>query len=72
MLHAPAASAKAAQHAAAVDFGSISSANTSKASVNRASPARMAVASSNALWHVGRPRRKSSLSNAGRSSWISE
>ncbi len=31
-----------------------------------------AVASSNALCTVGRPRRKSSLSMAGRSSWTSE
>src|SRR3954471_11060245 len=32
----------------------------------------MALASPNALWQVGRPRRRSSLSRAGRSSWISE
>ena len=30
------------------------------------------MASPNTLWHVGRPRRRSSLSSAGRSSWISE
>ena len=43
-----------------------------KASVSRASPARMAVASSNCLWLEGLPRRRSSSSIAGRSSWISE
>ena len=44
----------------------------SKASVRSTSPASMAVASPNALWQEGRPRRKSSLSMQGRSSWISE
>ena len=44
----------------------------SKASVSSASPARMAVASSNALCTVGWPRRRSSSSIAGRSSWTSE
>ncbi len=39
---------------------------------SRASPARTAVASSNALWQVGRPRRRSSSSMLGRSSWIRE
>ena len=48
------------------------SAIQSKASVSRASPARMAMASPNTLWLLGRPRRKSSSSIAGRSSWISE
>ena len=43
-----------------------------KASVSRASPARMAVASSKALWQEGRPRRRSSSSIAGRSSWMRE
>ena len=37
-----------------------------------ADPASMAVASSKALWQEGRPRRRSSLSMQGRSSWISE
>jgi geranylgeranyl diphosphate synthase type II len=45
---------------------------SSNARVNKASPARMAVASSNALWQVARPRLRSSLSIAGRSSWIRE
>ena len=44
----------------------------SKASDWSASPTRIAVASSNALWTVGRPRRRSSSSIAGRSSWTSE
>ena len=44
----------------------------SKASVNSPSPARIAVASSVFLCSVGRPRRRSLLSIAGRSSWISE
>ena len=35
-------------------------------------PARIAVASSKARWQVGRPRRRSSLSMAGRSSWTRE
>ena len=48
------------------------SAMMSKASVSRLSPARMAVASSKALCTVGWPRRRSSSSMAGRSSWISE
>jgi len=38
----------------------------------QASPASIAVASSNALWQVGLPRRRSSLSMAGRSSCTSE
>ena len=42
--------------------------HVSKARVSSASPARMAVASPNFLWQVGLPRRKSSLSSAGRSS----
>ena len=42
------------------------------ACVSNASPASSAVASSNARWAVGRPRRRSSLSMQGRSSWISE
>src|SRR3990172_11462478 len=45
---------------------------TLKASVSRASPARMATASPNTLWFVGIPLLRSSLSMAGRSSWISE
>jgi len=36
----------------------------------KASPARMAVASPNFAWHVGRPLLMSSLSKAGRSSWM--
>ena len=44
----------------------------SNANVSRPSPARIAVASSVFLCSVGRPRRKSLLSIAGRSSWISE
>ncbi len=47
-------------------------ARMSKASVSRLSPARMAVASSNARWTVGWPRLRSSSSIDGRSSWISE
>ena len=43
-----------------------------KAAVSSPSPARTAVASSKALWQVGLPRRKSSLSMHGRSSWMSE
>ena len=42
------------------------------ASVSSASPARMATASPYTLWLVGLPRRKSSSSMAGRSSWIRE
>ncbi len=34
--------------------------------------ARMAVASPKTTWQVGLPRRRSSLSSAGRSSWMSE
>ena len=37
-----------------------------------ASPARTALVSPNILWQVGFPRRRSSLSMHGRSSWISE
>ena len=44
----------------------------SNARVSSASPARIAVHSSKALCTVGRPRRRSSLSMAGRSSWINE
>ena len=40
-------------------------AETSNASVNSASPARIAMASPKTLWQVGRPRRRSSLSSAG-------
>ena len=43
-------------------------ASTWNASVSSASPARIAMASPNTLWQVGTPRRKSSLSSAGRSS----
>jgi len=43
-----------------------------KASVSRASPARIATASPNTLWLVGLPRRVSSSSMAGRSSWMRE
>src|SRR5215813_13676496 len=43
-------------------------ARSRKARVRSASPARMAMASPNTLWLVGTPRRKSSLSMAGRSS----
>ena len=42
------------------------------ANVSNASPARMARASPKTMWLVGRPRRKSSSSIDGRSSWISE
>ena len=48
------------------------SATSRKASVSSASPARIAMASPKTLWLVGTPRRKSSLSIAGRSSWTSE
>ena len=47
-------------------------ASTSNANVNNASPARIAVASSNFLWQVGSPRRRSSLSITGKSSCIRE
>ena len=43
-----------------------------RASANRPSPARMATSSPYATWQVGLPRRSSSSSIAGRSSWISE
>ena len=46
--------------------------STSKAKVRSPSPARIAVASSNFLCAVGRPRRRSSSSIAGRSSCTSE
>ena len=42
------------------------------ASANRPSPARIATSSPKATWQVGLPRRSSSSSIAGRSSWISE
>ncbi len=45
---------------------------TSKANVSSASPARIAMASPKTLWQVGLPRRRSSLSSAGKSSWINE
>ena len=48
------------------------SATSCTASAKRASPARMAVSSPKSTWQVGRPRRRSSSSIAGRSSWISE
>ena len=44
----------------------------SNATVNNASPARTAMPSPKTLWQVARPRRKSSLSMLGRSSWTSE
>ena len=68
---APAPRANSAQLTAAVRGGQLS-ASTSKASVSKASPARIAKASPNCLWQVGKPRRRSSSSIAGRSSWISE
>ena len=40
--------------------------------VNSASPAKIAIASPYTLWLVGLPRRKSSLSIDGKSSWIRE
>ncbi len=43
-----------------------------KASAYSPSPARIATSSPNFTWHVGAPRRSSSSSIAGRSSWISE
>ena len=51
------------------DRGAASVASTSNAIVTIASPARMAIASPKTLWLVGRPRRRSSSSIAGRSSW---
>jgi hypothetical protein len=42
------------------------------ASANKASPARIAMSSPNLTCEVGIPRRSSSSSIAGRSSWISE
>ena len=48
------------------------SAAASNALVSRPSPARMAIASPKTLWLVGLPRRRSSSSMAGRSSWIRE
>ena len=47
-------------------------ARISKARHWSASPARIAVASSNWRWQLGRPRRVSASSIAGRSSWTSE
>ena len=55
-----------------IGMGVVVLASSAKAWVNSASPARMAVASSNFLWVAGLPRRMSSLSIAGRSSWASE
>ena len=55
-----------------VSAGTASAGILSLIHICRASPARMAMASPNALWQVGRPRRRSSLSSAGRSSWIKE
>ena len=52
--------------------GSSAWVKTPKAAVSSPSPARMAVASPYTLWLVGRPRRRSSSSMAGRSSWIRE
>ncbi len=43
-----------------------------KASVNKPSPANKAIPSPKTLWGAGAPRRKSSSSRAGKSSWISE
>ncbi|KAL3845109.1 hypothetical protein ACJIZ3_002512 [Penstemon smallii] len=54
------------------DTFSVSAATCSKERDNKESPARIAVASSKALWLVGFPLRKSSLSIQGRSSWISD
>ena len=48
------------------------SASTSNARVCNPSPTSTAVASSKAMWHEGRPRRRSSSSMAGRSSWTRE
>ena len=60
-------------HCKTVSAGSPSAAAAvSNAAVSSPSPASTAVASSNALWQVGRPRRRSSLSMHGRSSWMSE
>ena len=46
--------------------------SVSKLRAWRASPAKIAVASSNWIWQVGAPRLKLSLSMAGKSSWIRE
>ncbi len=46
------------------------SARRANARVSKASPARIAMASPKTLCEVGFPRRKSSSSIAGRSSWI--
>mmetsp|Transcript_19346 Transcript_19346/g.49217 ORF Transcript_19346/g.49217 Transcript_19346/m.49217 type:complete len:263 (-) Transcript_19346:437-1225(-) len=48
----------------------VARATCSNANESSASPARMAMSSPYTLWLVGRPRRKSSLSMAGRSSWM--
>jgi len=65
---APARAARIATAAAALGP---SSARHAKAWVSRPSPARIAMASPNAMCTVGRPRRSSSSSIAGRSSWTS-
>ena len=49
-------------------MGLTAAAIVSNANVNSASPAKIAIASPNCLWHVGFPRRRSSLSKAGKSS----
>mmetsp|Transcript_18638 Transcript_18638/g.56304 ORF Transcript_18638/g.56304 Transcript_18638/m.56304 type:complete len:229 (+) Transcript_18638:1430-2116(+) len=50
----------------------VSRAMYSKDRLSSASPARMAMSSPYFLWLVGTPRRKSSLSMLGRSSWMSD
>ena len=50
----------------------LASAAISKACVSSASPASTAMPSPKTLWLVGLPRRKSSLSIAGKSSWMRE
>ncbi|WVZ11578.1 hypothetical protein V8G54_016108 [Vigna mungo] len=52
------------------DTPSVAAAKCSKANASSASPARTATSSPNTLWLVGLPRRRSSLSMQGRSSWM--
>src|SRR4249919_4291948 len=72
MPSTPLAAASSRSSETRIGAGSADSASTEKASACRASPARMAVASSQATCTVGRPRRKASSSIAGRSSCTSE
>ncbi len=72
MPDAPEAWARVCRQATRSVAGSGASASRPKARVCSASPARIAVASSKAMWVVGLPRRSASSSIAGRSSCTSE